>query len=126
MFKIENFNINLERKNAIFHNNETIIGSLDFTIKREMYARSIRLKVEGYSAYQLIESKGDSGLKVTEGFEPYLNFFINFLPVDSQTSILLNPGDYSYKFEIKLPETIPSSVIHRTLGINIVYNILIN
>lgn len=116
MFKIENLRICLDRNNAMFHGGETILGSLDFTAKREIYASSIRLIVDGYSSFDMYESEGNKGIKKLEGYEPLLKFFINFLPADAQVATLLNPGDYSYRFEIKLPNNLPPSFCHGSLG----------
>lgn len=116
MFNIENFIINLDRKSAIFHSGETIVGSLDFSVKRQTTVKSIRLIGSGFSQFDMYEKKGGHGLSKVEGFEPYLKFFVNFIPYDLDASTLLNPGDYSYKFEIKLPSTLPPSFIHLNLG----------
>lgn len=117
MFKIEKLNINLDRQNSIFNSGETILGSLEFTVKSATFAQSIRLLVDGQSFFAMYEKQAHGGVTRVEGYDAYLKFFINFLPVEvNQRPTLLNPGDYSYRFEIKLPKTLPPTFQH-TYGI---------
>lgn len=118
MLKIERININLDRKNAIFHNGETMLGSLDFTIKYPIQVKSIKLIVNGYSQFEMTETDSNKQIRNITGFDPYLKFFINFLSPESYTGELawLNSGDYSYRFEIKLPDSLPSSLNHPAYG----------
>lgn len=118
MFKIEKLNIKLDRENGVFHSGETIVGSFDFSVNSQTFAQSIRLLLDGFSSFSMYEKKGNNGIRKIEGYTPYLKFFINFLPIENQQATLLNPGDYSYRFEIKLPDNLPPSFIHGYFGIN--------
>ena len=74
--------------------------------------------VDGFSSFETVEKEGNNGMRIVESFEPYLKFFINFLQIDPDgPATLLNPGEYSYRFEIKLPDNLPSSLVHGILGI---------
>lgn len=122
MFKIDNLCIKLERENCIFHPGETINGSLDFTVKSEVLAQSIRLIVDGHSQFTTYEKKQNSGVSKIDAYDPHMKFFINFLAVIQQPSThVLNPGDYSYRFEIKLPVNLPPSLEHGVIGMKFLF-----
>lgn len=116
MFKFDKLEIKLERENGVFHSGETIVGSVEFTVKQETYAQAIRLVVDGHSSFVAFEKKHNGGVKRVDGYTPYLKFFINFLPVECQRPTYFNIGDYSYRFEIQLPNNLPPSFLHGSFG----------
>ena len=112
MGKIENVVINLQRKNAVFTCYDTIYGSLDFKIGEKIKLNSLKFYVLGESECHWNEHHGKKTRKIAKN-NVYLKHEIDFLPKEEYgDNFWLNEGEYSYKFEIKLPQKLPSSLKH--------------
>lgn len=108
-------NIKLDRLNSVYLDNETITGSAEFQIAHQkVKIQSLKLYMYGYGQYQTLDDSKNSGpmiklSKVEE--ENYLSCFLNIITREKYgDEIYLEPGDYSYPFEIKLPGALPSSM----------------
>jgi hypothetical protein len=112
MGKIENVVINLERKNAVFSSGDLINGSLDFKINEKIKINSLKLHIMGESECHWNEQEGKATRKI-RAFDFHLKHLIDFLPKEEYgEAFFLNEGEYSYKFQIQLPQKLTNSLNH--------------
>jgi hypothetical protein len=109
MSKVECIKLNLERQNGVYFADETIIGSIYMKVNAQTKINNLKLYLNGGGFCHWKEGK-----KTYMGFEKIMNLNVNILPNEyyNSTNIILEPGEYNYKFEIKLPEKLPSSFYH--------------
>jgi hypothetical protein len=108
---IKNLQIDLNKKNSVFFTGDTIIGRLTFQVTERMRIKSLKLYVNGWCQVEFLSGKIGGTVKAAE---KYMQCELKF--VTSETSspeIYLEQGNYSYEFEVKLPENLPSSLASR-------------
>ena len=114
MGKIKDFQINLERKKAVFCSGDVIKGSLNFKLIEHIKLNSLKLFIIGESEYFFNSNKQNGqtyGKKRV--FEQNIKSFICILPKEKQgETFSLNEGYHSYQFQIQLCDGLPNSLKH--------------
>jgi hypothetical protein len=114
MGKIREVIIRLERKKAVFSSGDIINGSLSFKINERIKLNSLKLFIMGESEY-FVSSKEHYSRTYGEKrvFEENVKDFIFIIPKDKYADTFsLNEGDYSYQFQMQLPDDLPNSLKH--------------
>lgn len=109
-------NIKLDRPNKVYLDDDLVTGRVELNITgQRVRIGSLKLYVNGFSQYQTLND--DNGrhsqmIKLSKIEEVHHLFcFLNFITRDKYgDEIYLEPGDYSYPFEIKLPGALPSTM----------------
>lgn len=109
---LENIEIILDRKNGVYFCGEAIKGSLSFKVKQKMKINSIKISINGFAECKWNETSGSVSNRY-EGFQQLLKTCSDFLSKENYgDEIYLESGDYSYKFNISLPNGLPTSFKH--------------
>jgi hypothetical protein len=116
---ITNLRTELNHNNRVYFTGDTVIGRLEFQVTQRTRIKSLKLFVNGWSRVEFPDGKIASTATAEEN---YMACELKFITRETYgDEIFLEPGDYSYKFEVKLPENLPSSFNSR-YG-DIIYNL---
>lgn len=90
-------------------------GCVNIRVAERLKCNSISMLLNGRSRVHWSETRGTGKQRSTRHYsaeEQYLNANIIFLSKQPNSDLYLEPGDYSYPFQIVLPPNLPTSFEH--------------
>ncbi|CAF0782805.1 unnamed protein product [Brachionus calyciflorus] len=101
------FSIKLNKEIPIYSGGETLKGTLSFGLIEKLKINSVKLRIVGKAKVQWTH-----GEATYRDVEKYIDVILFFLKKEADNDLYIQPGDYSYPFEVKLPENAPTSFEH--------------
>ena len=105
------FYVNFVDPKTFFYPGETIVGNIIIRVDSTIRCKKISLKFIGESYIRWTTGTGDNK-KTYKNTEEYFNNSMTLAPLPPEKGITLNPGDYNYPFQFRLPNNLPPSVDH--------------
>ena len=121
MGKVDEFNLLLNRPDNAYKNGEVVSGNLNFKISERLKIKSLTLNIVGEANTDWSETYSTGKGTVTvhyHGNEDYVRNTVTFLQKENNEDLFIEPGDWNYPFEYKLPENIPSTMSYSDGKIN--------
>lgn len=101
------FSIILAKQVPIYSGGEKLKGTLKLGLKERLKINSVKLRIVGKAKVQWTH-----GEATYRDVEKYIDVMLFFLKKEPNNDLYIEPGDYSYPFEIKLPDNLPTSFEH--------------
>ncbi|CAF0705379.1 unnamed protein product [Brachionus calyciflorus] len=108
MIDIEYFDIRFDNENSLYYAGNYLKGTLDLVIKNRTKVTSLKLVLTGKGETIWSVFAGETPIAQYDS-EEYLRKEQIILSSDKKKDLFLDPGNYTYKFEIPLPSNLPSS-----------------
>lgn len=116
MGKIDYFTIALQKPNPIYFSGEPLIGTVNIRVSERLKINCVKMVINGSARVHWTESHQSGKSSTTRHYsatENYLSFNVVFVAKQASAGDLyLEPGDYSYPFNIVLPPNLPTSFEH--------------
>ena len=111
MGQIENFTISFQKPDAIYFSGERLIGKISLRVLKSFKIKCIKMMIKGDARVVWSERKNKHTHSYSSN-ESYLNFDCVFVTKESKSDLYLEPGDYSYPFDVVIPDNAPTSFEH--------------
>lgn len=113
-----------DNQNGVFQPGQKMSGAVTLNIINTVNIRNVTLKFSGKGKTDWFTGVGENRVHY-KGSENYLKTSLCIVGEKGGPEFPLEPGTYTYNFEYKVPDDLPSSVHHYLFGM-IYYSIVIN
>lgn len=101
------FSIVFDKKTPIFSGGETLKGVLKLSLDDKLKINSVKLRISGKAKVQWTH-----GEATYRDQEKYIDETLYFMKKDPERDLFIEAKSYTFPFEFKLPENLPTSFEH--------------